>query len=65
MIRPYRLWLYPVPSIIALAGWIFIFSTADKMVILLGLGTLGLGAIFFLIWSWRSQRWPFDEAVQQ
>jgi len=65
MIRPYRMWLYPVPSIIALAGWIFIFSTADKMVILLGLGTLGLGAIFFLIWSWRSQRWPFDEAVQQ
>jgi len=65
MIRPYRMWLYPVPSIIALAGWIFIFSTADKMVILLGLGTLGLGAIFFLIWSWRSQRWPFGEAVQQ
>jgi len=65
MVRPYRMWLYPVPSIIALAGWIFIFSTADKMVILLGLGTLGLGAIFFLIWSWRSQRWPFDEAVQQ
>jgi len=65
MVRPYRMWLYPVPSIIALAGWIFIFSTADKMVILLGLGTLGLGAIFFLIWSWRSQRWPFGEAVQQ
>ena len=65
MVRPYRMWLYPVPSLIALAGWIFIFSTADKMVILLGLGTLGLGAIFFLIWSWRSQRWPFDEAVQQ
>ena len=65
MVRPYRMWLYPVPSIIALAGWIFIFSTADKMVILLGLGTLGLGAIFFLIWSWRSQRWPFDESVQQ
>jgi len=63
MIRPYRMWLYPVPSLIALAGWIFIFSTADKMVILLGLGTLGLGAIFFLIWSWRSQRWPFDEAA--
>jgi len=63
MVRPYRMWLYPVPSIIALAGWIFIFSTADKMVILLGLGTLGLGAIFFLIWSWRSQRWPFDEAA--
>jgi amino acid transporter len=64
MVRPYRMWLYPVPSIIALVGWVFIFSTADKMVILLGLGTLGLGAIFFLIWSWRSQRWPFGEVVE-
>jgi amino acid transporter len=64
MVRPYRMWLYPVPSIIALLGWVFIFSTADKKVILLGLGTLGLGAVFFLIWSWRSQRWPFDEVVE-
>jgi len=59
MVRPYRIWLYPLPSVIALAGWIFIFSTADPKVILLGLGTLLMGAIFFLLWSWHSKRWPF------
>ena len=64
LLRPYRMWLYPLPSIIALIGWVFIFATADAKVILLGLGTLLLGAIFFLIWSWQSKRWPFAEAVQ-
>jgi len=28
-------------------------------VILLGLGTLTLGAIFFIVWSWYTNRWPF------
>src|SRR5213075_860324 len=26
MPRPYRMWLYPVPSLVALLGWIFIFA---------------------------------------
>src|SRR5712675_427373 len=64
MPRPYKMWLYPLPSIIALIGWVFIFATADLPVILLGLGTLSLGAIFFFIWSWHTQRWPFNPAVQ-
>jgi len=57
--RPYRMWLYPLPSIVALVGWIFIFATTEWPVILLGVGTLLLGAIFFLGWSWYTQRWPF------
>ncbi|HEX8098225.1 MAG TPA: hypothetical protein VF507_09325, partial [Pyrinomonadaceae bacterium] len=62
--RPFRMWLYPLPSIIALVGWVFIFATSDWPVILLGLGTLALGAAFFFAWSWHAGRWPFarDEA---
>lgn len=63
MPRPYRMWLYPLPSIIALVGWVFIFATANRPVILLGLGTLSLGAIFFFVWSWYTERWPFSQAV--
>jgi amino acid transporter len=63
MERPYRMWLYPLPGAIALIGWIFIFATSDSKVILFGLGSLGLGFVFFLVWSWRSARWPFSEAV--
>ena len=59
MQRPYRIWLYPLPSIMALVGWVFIFATTDWPIVLLGLGTLALGAIFFFVWSWYTERWPF------
>ncbi len=59
MPRPYRMWLYPVPAVIALLGWIFVFATTQVDVILFGIGVLVLGCLVFLIWSRRSQRWPF------
>lgn len=62
--RPYRIWLYPLPSIIALVGWVFIFGTTEWPVVLLGLGTLALGAVLFLVWSWRTRRWPFLTPVE-
>jgi len=57
--RPYRMWLYPLPALVALAGWIFIFVTSDPKFILYGLGTVALGVVFFLGWSWHIRRWPF------
>jgi len=60
--RPYRIWLYPVPCFVALVGWLFVFGTADWKLILFGLGTLMAGLLFFLIWAWRTKRWPFAQA---
>ena len=57
------MWLYPLPSLVALAGWIFVFATSDPQVILFGLGTLIVGVLVFGIWSWRAQQWPFSPAV--
>ena len=54
----FRMWLYPLPSLVALAGWIFVFATSDPRVILFGLGTLVFG-----IWSWRARQWPFSPVV--
>ena len=51
MERPYRMWLYPLPSLVALAGWIFIFATTPVRVILFGLGALGLGVLCFAWWA--------------
>jgi APA family basic amino acid/polyamine antiporter len=61
MARPYRIWLYPIPSVLALIGWVFIFATSDLYIILFGLGTLALGVAFFFTWSWRTARWPFGQ----
>src|SRR5262245_19655126 len=62
MPRPYRIWLYPVPNLIALLGWIFVFATTDIDIVLFGIGSLVLGALFFLVWSRVSHRWPFATA---
>ena len=59
----YRMWLYPLPSLVALAGWVFVFATTDVKVILFGLGTLVAGVVVFGIWSWRVKQWPFTMAV--
>ena len=62
MPRPYRMWLYPLPALVALAGWIFVFATTQVAVIVFGVGVLALGFLAFLLWSWNSKSWPF--AVQ-
>jgi amino acid transporter len=59
MPRPYRMWLYPIPALVALLGWIFVFATTEVRVILFGLGVLALGGVAFLLWSWNTHRWPF------
>jgi amino acid transporter len=55
MPRPYRIWLYPIPALIALVGWLFIFVTTNPQVIAFGLGLLLLGVGAFAIWSRSAQ----------
>src|SRR5262249_19543324 len=49
--RPFRMWLYPIPSVIAAAGWIYIFATSGWTYILFGTLTLLLGAGVYALWS--------------
>jgi APA family basic amino acid/polyamine antiporter len=56
MPRPYRMWLYPLPALVALLGWIFVFATTQLEVILFGVGVLALGCLAFLLWSWTKKR---------
>jgi amino acid transporter len=60
MPRPYRMWLYPVPALVAVLGWIFVFATTQLLVIVFGVGVLALGCLAFLLWSWNTKRWPFS-----
>jgi APA family basic amino acid/polyamine antiporter len=48
--RPFRMWLYPVPAFIALAGWIYIFVTAGWGYIAFGLLVLASGIAVFGFW---------------
>jgi hypothetical protein len=62
MERPFRMWLYPLPALLALVGWVYLLLTTDRM--LLGYGALALvaGSGVFLAWSWKARSWPFAAA---
>lgn len=49
--RPYKMWLYPLPSLLALAGWIFVFATTDSKIIVFALATLAAGIGGFMAWT--------------
>jgi amino acid transporter len=55
MPRPFRMWLYPLPSVIAFVGWVFLFATSGWPIIVFGLLTLLIGVAAFFLWS-RRQR---------
>jgi amino acid transporter len=57
--RPYKIWLYPLPCLLALAGWLYVYGSAGWLYVVLGLATLLAGVAVFLLWSWRTARWPF------
>jgi amino acid transporter len=59
MPRPYRMWLYPIPALVALLGWIFVFATTQLSVIVFGVSVLALGCVAFLMWSRQTRQWPF------
>jgi amino acid transporter len=57
--RPYRQWLYPIPSLLALAGWAYVYASADALSIWLSLAWIGGGLVAFLVWARINAAWPF------
>jgi len=48
--RPFRMWLYPVPAIVAFVGWCYVFATSGWLYAGYGLLTLTAGLAAFAIW---------------
>ena len=58
--RPFIMWLYPIPSIIAFIGFSFIFISSGLEAISLGLIWLAIGTGFYLQWAKHKKEWPFS-----
>lgn len=61
MERPFRLWLYPLPPLVALAGFLFIvFSRADASREFVYAGVIAVTGSILYFWRARRRReWPF------
>jgi amino acid transporter len=58
--RPYKMVLYPLPCLLALVGWLYLYWSAGWVFITLGIGTLSAGVLVFLLWSRYTRNWPFE-----
>jgi amino acid transporter len=48
---PFRMRLYPLPSLIALVGWLFVLGTRETFVLEVALGVTAAGVPAFFIWQ--------------
>src|SRR5271166_1421183 len=61
MPRPFRMWLYPLPALLAIAGFTFILIERQNFLreIRYAVVILVLGLMIYLARSWRRREWPF------
>jgi amino acid transporter len=57
--RPYKQWLYPLPSLAALAGWLYVYASASVTALVWSSVWLAAGAVAFLGWARYHRTWPF------
>jgi len=50
--RPFRMWLYPLPAIVALGLWTFVVISPEKQLQVGALYVIGAGALFFFVREW-------------
>ena len=62
--RPFRMWFYPVPALVAAGSFVFIlFSRHDfQKEIRYAAVILLFGIVIYGARAWRRQEWPFDNA---
>lgn len=56
---PFRMWLYPIPSCVALLGWIFLWATSGWTLVLSGIGVIASGCLVF----WLRALWPAGHSL--
>lgn len=60
MDRPFRMWLYPLPGIISLLGWLFVLSTAPRRSLFFAFAVLVVGSVAYFIRAKRRNEWPWS-----
>jgi amino acid transporter len=51
IVKPFRMWLYPLPALISLAMWIYIFLSAPTAGILFSVALLTLAAVAYMLFD--------------
>jgi APA family basic amino acid/polyamine antiporter len=59
--RPFRMWLYPLPALLAIAGFLYILFNRENALkeVRYAVVILVVGLAIYMIRAWRGQEWPF------
>jgi amino acid transporter len=65
MARPFRMWLYPVPALVAAGSFVFILISRAGFLreIRYAAVILLVGIVVYCVRAWRRREWPFGEPV--
>ncbi len=60
--RPFRMWLYPLPAVLAIAGFLYILRWRTNFARELRYAAVIVltGLVVFFIRAWKNREWPFD-----
>jgi amino acid transporter len=60
--RPFRMWLYPVPALIAIVGFLFVLIYRQNFLKEMRYAVLILvaGLLIFFVRAWSRREWPFE-----
>jgi hypothetical protein len=61
--RPYRQWLYPLPSLVAFGGWGHVYVSSGHTAIIFSLVVVAAGALAFLLWAKAERQWPLGPST--
>ena len=59
MMRPFKMWFYPIPGIISLLGWIYILATSAHGALVFALVIFALGTAAYMARARKRGEWPF------
>lgn len=59
---PFKMWLFPVPAVLSILCWIWIFVSTGWEYALGGIIVIALGIITYMIQARYRQLWPFEAA---
>ncbi len=62
MVRPFKMWFYPIPGLISLCGWLYILTTSARGALEFALVVFVLGTAAYLFRARAKGEWPFLQA---
>lgn len=65
MNRPFRMWLYPIPGIVSLLGWLFVLGTAARRSLIFALAVFVVGSLAYLVRARKRGEWPWAVGGRQ